>query len=312
MVLRLDETGEAIARGEHQVERRDAIRRIRASTRSRVRSWSGVRGGIRPECIVRRVTVVLYGATGYTGALVTDELVRRGAPFVLAGRNREKLERISAERGGGAPVAVASLDDPAALRALLEEARVVINCAGPFTLPGRPWCGPHSDTGTHYLDSTGEQPYIRMVFERLGAEAERRGVALVPAMGFDYLPGDCIARIAADGHEPLERLTLAYAVKGFGASRGTMRSGLEMMKGGDVVYEDGDWRPAPLGVFRKSFDFPPPIGEQGMARYPSGEVDHRPAPHQDAERDRSLITARTVAPAPGRAVCCRSCGRASP
>ena len=243
------------------------------------------------------MTVVLYGATGYTGALVTDELVRRGAPFVLAGRNRDKLERVSAERGRGARVAVASVDEPDSLRRLLDEARVVINCAGPFTLAGEAVVRAAVDTGTHYVDSTGEQTYIRMVFERLSAEAERRGVALVPAMGFDYMPGDCIARLAAQGREPLEALTLAYSVKGFGMSRGTMRSGLEMMKGGDLVYENGDWRPAGLGVFRASFEFPPPIGQQAMARYPSGEVITVPR-HTRTRRVDSMITARTVAPGP--------------
>ena len=243
------------------------------------------------------MTVVLYGATGYTGALVTDELVRRGAPFVLAGRNRDKLERMSAERGQGAPVAVASVDDPDSLRRLLDEARVVINCAGPFTLAGEAVVQAALDTGTHYLDSTGEQTYIKLVFDRFGAEAERRGVALVPAMGFDYVPGDCIARLTAAGHEPLAKLTLAYSVKGFGMSRGTMRSGLEMMKGGDVVYEGRGWRPAPMGVFRASFDFPPPIGRQAMTRYPSGEVVTVPRHTKVAEIE-SLITTRGVAPGP--------------
>ena len=243
------------------------------------------------------MTVVLYGATGYTGALVTDELVRRGAPFVLAGRNREKLERMSAERGQGARVAVASVDDPDSLRRLLDEARVVINCAGPFTLAGHAVVQAAVETGTHYLDSTGEQTYIKLVFDRFGAEAERRGVALVPAMGFDYVPGDCIARLAAAGHEPLAKLTLAYAVKGFGMSRGTMRSGLEMMKGGTVAYEDRDWRPVSLGIFRASFDFPPPIGRQAMTRYPSGEVITVPR-HTDVAEVESLITTSGVVPGP--------------
>jgi short subunit dehydrogenase-like uncharacterized protein len=243
------------------------------------------------------VTVVLYGATGYTGRLATDRLLQRGAPFVLAGRNREKLERLSAERGGGAPVAVASVDDPASLQSLLDDARVVINCAGPFTLAGEAVVRAAVETGTHYLDSTGEQPYIRMVFGRFGAEAERRGVALVPAMGFDYAPGDCIARLTALDHEPLAELTIAYAVKGFGGSRGTLRSALEILKGGDVVYENGDWRPAPPGIFRASFDFPPPIGRHQMTRYPSGEVITVPR-HTHTRKVTSLLTATGIAPGP--------------
>jgi short subunit dehydrogenase-like uncharacterized protein len=242
---------------------------------------------------VRAVTVVLYGASGYTGRLVAGELARRGVEHVLSGRDRAKLDRVAAEHD--APVHAASLDDERALRELLADASAVINCAGPFTLAGDALVRAAVETGTHYVDSTGEQPFISMVFERHGADAERADVALVPAIGFDYLPGDCIARIAAEGHEPLDELVIAYDVQRFGMSRGTLRSGLEMMKGGDVVYDDGDWRPASGGVFRASFDFPPPIGRQGMSRYPSGEVITVPR-HTRTRRVVSLVTTRTAVP----------------
>jgi short subunit dehydrogenase-like uncharacterized protein len=242
---------------------------------------------------VRAVSVVLYGASGYTGRLVGEELVRRGVEHVLSGRDPAKLDPLGAERG--VPVSAVTLDDESGLRELLRDARVVINCAGPFTLAGDALVRAAIDTGTHYVDSTGEQPFIRMVFERHGARAEQAGVALVPAVGFDYLPGDCIARLAAEGLEPLEELVIAYAVKGFGMSRGTLRSALEILKGGDVIYEDGDWRPAPTGVFRASFDFPEPLGRQGMSRYPSGEVITVPR-HTRTRRMVSLVTTRTAAP----------------
>jgi short subunit dehydrogenase-like uncharacterized protein len=138
------------------------------------------------------VSVVLYGATGYTGRLVAHELARRGLDRVLSGRDPAKLARLADEHR--VPVRAVSLDDPDGLRSLLKDARVVINCAGPFTLAGDALVRAAIDTGTHYLDSTGEQTFIQMVFERHGAGAERAGVALVPAAAFDYLPGDCIAR----------------------------------------------------------------------------------------------------------------------
>jgi short subunit dehydrogenase-like uncharacterized protein len=244
------------------------------------------------------VTIVLYGATGYTGRLVVEELERRGLEYVLSGRDEEKLRRVAGETG--ASVRVTPLDDARALRELLADASAVISCAGPFTLAGHALVRAAVDTGTHYVDSTGEQPFIKRVFDEHGAAAERAGVALVPALGFDYAPGDCIARRTASGHEPLEELVMAYAVKGFGMSRGTMRSGLEIVKGGDVVYEDGDWRPAPFGVFRASFDFPEPIGDQTMARYPSGEVVTVPH-HTRTKRVVSMISARTMAPHPALA-----------
>jgi short subunit dehydrogenase-like uncharacterized protein len=212
---------------------------------------------------VHAVTIVLYGATGYTGRLVRDELVRRGLDHVLSGRDPDKLASL-----GGARVQAARLDDDHALRQLLDGARVVINCAGPFTLAGDALVRAAIWTGTHYLDSTGEQTFIQMVFERHGEAAQRAGVALLPSLGFDYAPGDCLARLVAAGLEPLDELVLAYSVEDFGMTRGTLRSGLEMMKGGDLVYEDERWRPAPGGIFKASFDFPPPIGRQRMSRYP--------------------------------------------
>lgn len=246
------------------------------------------------------MTIVLYGATGYTGRLVTEELVRRGADFVVSGRDEAKVARVAEEHGGGAPHRAVALDDESGLRELLSDAAVAINCAGPFTLAGDAVVRAAVETGTHYLDSTGEQPFIAMVFDRHGAAAERSGVALVPAMGFDYLPGDCIARLTAAPLEPLEEIVLAYAVRRFEMSRGTLRSALEMMNGRDVVYEDGDWRPVPAGVFRASFDFPEPIGRQQVSRYPSGEVITVPR-HTRTRRVVSLLTTRTAVPHPALA-----------
>ena len=116
------------------------------------------------------MSIVLYGATGYTGQLVTDELVRRGATFTLAGRNPDKLAALATERGQGAPWRAVAADDRAGLRDLLADAAVVINCAGPFTLAGDALPAAAAHTGTHYLDSTGEQTFMQQVFERHGAE----------------------------------------------------------------------------------------------------------------------------------------------
>jgi short subunit dehydrogenase-like uncharacterized protein len=241
--------------------------------------------------------IVLYGATGYTGRLVTAELVRRGLEFRLAGRNRDKLERLAASTGAGSEIRVASVGDPGSLGAMLEGAHVLINCAGPFSLAGDPVVAAAIAAGTHYLDSTGEQSFMRSVFERHGPEAERRGVALVTAMGFDYVPGDLLARLTADGHEPLDTLEIAYAVKGFGASRGTTRSAVEMMKGRDIVYRDGAWRSGPLSLEPGRFQFPEPVGTQRTARYPCGEVLTVPR-HTQVRELITRITLATLAPAP--------------
>jgi short subunit dehydrogenase-like uncharacterized protein len=240
--------------------------------------------------------IVLYGATGYTGQLVTRELVDMGAELVLGGRNSEKLERVSREIGQDAPVRVASIDDPSSLRALVDGADVLINCAGPFTRAGEPVVRAAVDAGVHYIDSTGEQSFMRMVFDRYGDAAAEKGVVLIPACGFDYVPGDCIARIAAQGQEPLDELTMAYCVNDFGVTRGTMKSGIEMMKPRNAVdYRDGDWVPARTGVHRWSFEFGPPIGRVAVGPYPAGENLTVPR-HTDVRNVRSVIATRSVVP----------------
>jgi short subunit dehydrogenase-like uncharacterized protein len=241
---------------------------------------------------VTPVTIVLYGATGYTGRQVARELARRGLDHVLSGRDAAKLARLE-----GAPTRAVALDDDRGLRELLEPARAVINCAGPFTVAGDALVRAAIATGTHYADSTGEQPFIKMIFDRHARTAERAGVALVPALGFDYAPGDCIARLAAQGLEPLDELLIAYAVDDFSMSRGTLKSALEIMKGGDVVYEDERWRPTPGGIFRASFDFPEPIGRQPVARFASGEVITVPH-HTRTRKVTSLMATRMIAPGP--------------
>lgn len=246
------------------------------------------------------MAIALYGATGYTGRLVTDELVRRGADFVLGGRSADRLARLADERGAGARYVAAAVDDAPALERLMDGCEVVINCAGPFTLAGETVVRAAVEAGCHYVDSTGEQPYMRAVFERHGAAAERRGVALVPALGFDYAPGDCAARLAAEGREPLEELEVAYAVGGFGATRGTARSAVEMMKGGDVVYANGGWRAPPRVPSAHSVEFPAPIGRRAVAKYPAGEIVTVPR-HTRVRNVRAWIVADQFVPHPALA-----------
>ncbi|HSF01440.1 MAG TPA: saccharopine dehydrogenase NADP-binding domain-containing protein [Solirubrobacterales bacterium] len=250
-----------------------------------------------PETPQQTGPIAVYGATGYTGRLVAAELRRRGAEMVLAGRNRAKLEILAEDLGGQIAIRDASLDDPTALRELLEPCAAVIACAGPFLQHGEPILAAAIDARAHYLDTTGEQPFMRKVFEANGRKAARAGVALVTAMGFDYAPGDMIAALTAEGMEPLDEIVLAYAVQGFGVTRGTALSALGMMAGGDAEWREGELASAPRGVGGGSWDFPDPIGRQRMLRYPAGE--HITVPrHVRTGRVRTLLTASTIVPLP--------------
>lgn len=237
--------------------------------------------------------IVIYGASGYTGRLIAAELTSRGAELTLAGRNREKLERVAAGLAGSPRVAAVPLDDAPALRDLVAGADVVIGCAGPFTLHGEPLIAAAAETGTNYLDTTGEQPFIRASFERWGPPATASGAALVSGFGFDYTPGDMLAALTAEGLGPLRRLKLAYAIRGFGPTHGTALSALEMIKGGDVEWRDGELRAAPRHVGAGSFRFPSPIGERRVGRYPAGEAITVPR-HVEVESMDVVIDLRTL------------------
>jgi short subunit dehydrogenase-like uncharacterized protein len=215
--------------------------------------------------------IAVYGATGYTGRLVSAELARAGATLLLSGRNRGKLDALASEIEGEAAVKAASLDDPASLRTLLADCSVVVDCAGPFVRYGEPVLAAAVETGTHYLDSTGEQPYMRMAFERYGPGASEAEVAVIPAMGFDYVPGDMIASLTAAGMDELEEISLSYLWQGFTPSRGTARTTLEIMRGAGVEWRDGGLVDVSGGAGRGTYEFPAPVGRKHMIWYPAGE-----------------------------------------
>jgi short subunit dehydrogenase-like uncharacterized protein len=239
--------------------------------------------------------IAVYGATGYTGRLVAEELRRRSLDMVLCGRDAEKLRALAASVEP-ADVRAAAVGDRDGLRRAFGDCAVVINCAGPFTVFGEPVVRAAVETGTHYVDTAGEQGFIKLVADRFDEAAKAAEVAVVPAMGFDYVPGDLLCRVVGRSMEPLEELDLAYAVAGFGATRGTLRSVLESMSGGDVVWEDGSWQPAGAGPLRARAVFPPPFGRQVVAKYPCGEVVSVPR-HTRVRTIRARISVDTMVPA---------------
>lgn len=139
--------------------------------------------------------VVLFGATGFTGRLTAAAMVRRGLPVVLAARSATRLAQV-ADEVGAAHTAVADADDRRALADLLHEGDVLVSTVGPFVQHGRGPATTALDTGAAYFDSTGEPPFVRWVFDELGPRAARAGVTMVPAFGYDYVPGNLAAAVA--------------------------------------------------------------------------------------------------------------------
>src|SRR5262249_51708890 len=155
-------------------------------------------------------------------------------------------------------------------RGLLGDCAAVINCAGPFVILGEPLLRAAIETRTHYLDTSGEQPWMKLAFERYGPGAAESEVAVIPAMGFDYVPGDMIAGLTAEGMGEVDEVTIAYGWFDFVPTRGTMRTTLEIAGGEAVEWRELQWLPAENPLGSASFEFPAPIGRLRMVRYPAG------------------------------------------
>ena len=183
--------------------------------------------------------IVLFGATGYTGRLTADVLVARGARPVLAGRNREQVERMAGELGG-LEAAVADVAEPATVRALLEPGDVMLATVGPFARFGDAAVEAAIDAGSPYLDSTGEPAFIRRVFERFGPRAESAGAGLVTAFGYDWVPGNLAGALALrDAGEAARRVEIGYFATG---GLGGMSGGTRASAAGAMLEPSFAWR----------------------------------------------------------------------
>ena len=189
--------------------------------------------------------IVLFGATGYTGARAAAALVARGARPVLAGRDPAKLAELAA-RLGGLETARADVTDPASVRALLERGDVLVTTVGPFLKLGQAAVDAAVDAGAVYLDSTGEPPFIRGVFDVDGARAAATGATLIPAFGLDYVPGNLAAAMAlAEAGDRAHRVDVGYSVSGVSGqafSRGTFVSLVGVLFEPGFAFTDGRLR----------------------------------------------------------------------
>src|SRR4051812_8803903 len=186
--------------------------------------------------------IVLFGATGYTGDLTARALVARGERPVLAARNAERVGAL-AEELGSLETAVADVGDPDSVRALVERGDVLISTVGPFSRWGDPAVQAAIAAGAHYVDSTGEAPFIRRVFERFGPGAEAAGCALLTAMGYDWVPGNLAGALALrDAGDVAVRVQIGYFITG-GSMNGDAMSGGTRASAATTMLEPGfAWR----------------------------------------------------------------------
>jgi short subunit dehydrogenase-like uncharacterized protein len=142
----------------------------------------------------RSYDVVLYGASGFVGKQTVQYFAKHTdlnkIRWAIAGRNRQKLEQVNSQVGANADILVADSRDQNAVEAIVSQTRVLLNTAGPFALYGNAIVDACVRFRTHYVDITGETPWVRDLIDRYHEQAASNGTRIIPFCGFDSIPSD--------------------------------------------------------------------------------------------------------------------------
>jgi saccharopine dehydrogenase (NAD+, L-lysine-forming) len=207
---------------------------------------------------------LLYGANGFTGQLIAEEAVRRGLRPVLAGRDAKAVTGLADRLGLASKVF--SLEDD--VERAIDGFAAVVLAAGPFSGTSARMVEACIATGTHYLDINGDISVFEQIFAR-AAEAEQRGCVLLPGVGFDVVPTDCVAATLAAALPDGDRLDLAWGGD-LAPSQGTSKATLEIVPRGGAIRESGAIRIVPTGW--KTMRVPFATGPALAVTVPWGDV----------------------------------------
>ena len=180
--------------------------------------------------------IVVFGATGFTGALTAEYLAAHAPPelrWALAGRNMGKLEQVRSRLGAGAaelPLLRADVTDVDSVRAVAQATRVVITTVGPYIRYGEPLVAACAGAGTDYVDLTGEPEFVDRMWLGYHEQASRSGARLVHSCGFDSIPYDLGALFTVEQLPEGVPIALEGFVKAGGTfSGGTYQSTIEIL-----------------------------------------------------------------------------------
>lgn len=196
-------------------------------------------------------SVLIYGANGYTGELITRLAYDRGLRPILAGRNGPAIESLASQYQ--LDFRVFPLEDTQSLEDTLGQVDLVVHCAGPFVRTSQPMLEACLRTKTHYTDITGEIA----VFEacaRVDDRAREAGIMVMPGVGFDVVPSDCLAVHLKNRMPQAESLSLAFF--GIGKLSHGTRATMTMNIGrGGAVRRNGKITSVPAGWRTREIDF---------------------------------------------------------
>ena len=185
---------------------------------------------------MRSDSVLLYGANGYTGALIAKYAAQYGLQLILAGRREEAIKPLANELN--LSYKIIDINNAGQLKDALSGVKVVLHAAGPFADTARQMIDACLQTGTHYLDINGDIS----VFEKVkgyDAAAKENNIMLLPGAGFDVVPTDCMALRLKNKLPDATHLKLAFASIGGSVSHGTAMTMVSKLGYGGAARENG-------------------------------------------------------------------------
>ncbi len=194
---------------------------------------------------------LIYGANGYTGELIAREAVRRGLKPILSGRSQNKVEPLAKELN--LTYRTFSLEDKKSLEYTLKEVDLVVHCAGPFSLTSGRMVEACLRLGKHYTDITGEISVFEEMAQR-DAAAKKAGVMIMPGVGFDVVPSDCLAVHLKNLLPTATDLMLAFYGLG-GISHGTQATMTMNVGKGGAIRRNGKIESVPAAYKMREIDF---------------------------------------------------------
>jgi len=181
----------------------------------------------------RDFDIVLYGATGFTGRQTVAYFTQHAPAdlrWAIAGRNRDKLQALDAP----APILIADASDQVGIDAIVHRTRVLLTTAGPFAVYGTRFVDSCVRFKTHYVDITGETPWVRMLIDRYDAKAAAEGTRIIPFCGFDSVPSDLGAMLISQALGPETTEVKAFIEMRGGLNGGTLASAINMYETGAI------------------------------------------------------------------------------
>lgn len=186
--------------------------------------------------------IIVYGATGFTGQRTTEYLAANAPAdlrWAIAGRNADKLDDLKRRLNLSVDTIAVDANDADGIAQMVQQTQVLITTAGPYALYGENLIKSCAEHGTHYVDITGEVPWVQDMIARYGDAATKSGAKIIPFCGFDSVPADIgtwVARQYAreQGLGELLRVRGYYTTAGGGLNGGTLLSLLNIMETGDA------------------------------------------------------------------------------